>query len=70
MEYWRLVDDSNPAPYTPMKIGDRWVVVLVIDGKARRIYAKSFEETWTNYDPERENKNVFDEKYRRGLPAR
>lgn len=34
-------------------------------GQPIRIKCKYFRETWTNYDPERENTKEFPEKYRR-----
>jgi hypothetical protein len=49
-----------------MRSGPRWVVIV----KGKRVYAKLYRETWTTHDPERDNKKVFDEKFRRGLALR
>lgn len=36
-------------------------------GLSRKIYAPIYKETSSSSDPERENKEIFPEKYRRGL---
>jgi hypothetical protein len=62
VEWWCIVEDGH----APMRSGPRWVVIV----KGKRVYAKLYRETWTTHDPERDNKKVFDEKFRRGLALR
>ena len=66
VEAWWLIEDEYNLREMPSKVGGRWV--MQHDGWV--IYAKRYRETWTTVDPERENKAIYEEKYRVGLPPR
>jgi hypothetical protein len=61
-----LVDGIEPV-HPPYRVGGKWKV-RTSKGVVR--WGRMFRETWTTHDPERENKRVFEEKYRRGLGPR
>lgn len=66
---WCLVeDDQSRMPV--MLPGGREVQVRWYDRdvkRTREVRSKLFRETWTQTDPERENKKLLDEKYRNSL---
>jgi hypothetical protein len=66
---WTLDEQKSSAPRILSKNDNRYTLTFYDRGisKNRKVIANVFRETETQYDPERENKNVFDEKYRRGL---
>jgi hypothetical protein len=66
VEAWYIVDKENAIREAPSKVGNRWVMYK---GKTK-IYAKRYRETWTVSDPERDNKILFNEKFRVGLLPR
>ncbi len=63
---WRLVKTESQLPrrrWSP----ERYECVWHDEGKLRRVTAPSFNETWTQYDPERENRKLVAEDQRRPL---
>ena len=63
---WFLIDPARHE--MPRKVGDMWYFTIPkLDGPQVKIKSKIRRETWTEHDPEREDKKLFDEKYRRGL---
>lgn len=71
---WMLLDESSEIGKFPQKEqGSRdWIVKWYDrDAKTKRIVrSKLYRETWSQVDPERENKQLFDEKYRTTLPSK
>lgn len=68
---WYLLNDLHQRPR--LVPGTREYVVTWIDEKDRRIrkfYTNILTETWTTYDPERENKKILPEKDRLGILPR
>lgn len=63
VDAWMLTDD-NKGPFI-RKVGEAWVVSHMRDGKLVHIRSKVKIETWTSYDPERKNKELKDERFRR-----
>lgn len=65
---WCLVEEDSRMPvYLP---GGREVQVRWYDRdvkRTREVRSKLFRESWTQTDPERENKKLLEEKYRRTL---
>ncbi len=66
VQAWFLLN-ANGLHERPRRVGEFYIVDIVRDGKSYRIKSKLFRETWTYNDPERDNKNLTDEKLRRGL---
>lgn len=66
VQAWFLLS-NNTLHERPRKVGDYYIIDLTRDGKSYKIKSKIFRETWTDTDPERDNKNLMDEKFRRGL---
>lgn len=66
---WSLIDDELPTKLAGGRGWEfRW---LDRDAKRRRVVSsKFFRETWTIEDPERVQKRLLDDKYRRGLSSR
>lgn len=63
---WLLIDQTRHE--MPRKVGDMWYFTIPkLEGPQVKIKSKIRRETWTDYDPERKDKELFDEKYRRGL---
>ena len=44
---------------------DGMVSFTTVTGTTFQVRCKIFRETWTSYDPERENQKVFDPQFRR-----
>ena len=52
----------------PIKDGNGWVSDWIgKDGNRRRVWAKSRWESWTQYDPEIDDRNAVPVKWRRRL---
>ena len=66
---WCLVEnDPSRMPTRNPQNGEYVVRWLDRDAKVRReVRSKLYRETWTQVDPERVNKKLFDEKYRTSL---
>ncbi len=63
---WRLVKTESQVPrrrWAP----ERYECVWHDEGKLRKVTAPAFNETWTQYDPERENRKLVAEDQRRPL---
>lgn len=45
----------------------KWIVVFAERSAIRKITANAYMETWTQFDPEVENQNLFEKSTRRGL---
>ena len=50
-------------PWLPRRVRGRWI--MKDPKEERQIESRYFRETWTRYDPERKNRAVFNEGYRR-----
>ena len=63
---WRLVKRPAQFPYRDWKRGG--YAAVWHDGELlRRVRAKAMRETWTQYDPELEDRQPVPTQYRRGL---
>lgn len=69
VEAWVMLDRNTPSHTSAIrKNGPRYVFErLETGGLLRRVEAKLFRETWTTYDPERLDKELFPENLRTGL---
>ena len=67
--YWTMMHDGWDDQRMPRRDykKDRWVIQYVDHDIERVIYCKWFRESWTRVDPERENRILFQEMWRRGL---
>jgi len=72
VQAWILADKDRPHSHLPIKLGSHnyHVVIQVYGEEPRVIQCRLFRETWTAHDPERVNKTLFDEKYRKGFSMR
>ena len=64
---WFLAEQLE---HYPTQTSDGYVCYRINVKKEYVIHAKHYRETWTDFDPERLNKKVFDEERRRGLKGR
>lgn len=65
---WCLLDDPSRWPVKNHKSGFYHVHWFDRDNRLHReVYAKHYNETWTQVDPERVNKRLLDEKFRTAL---
>ncbi|MBN8603318.1 MAG: hypothetical protein J0M26_19940 [Planctomycetes bacterium] len=65
---WCLLDDPSRWPVKNHKSGYWHVYWYDRDQRVQReVFAKHYNETWTQVDPERINKRLLDEKFRTGL---
>ena len=51
----------------PTKVGKEYLTIRRYEGKEIHVHAKRFKLSHTYNDPERDNKKILDEKYRRGF---
>lgn len=65
---WRLVKHESQLPYPCYGGGPRMYRALWLDGERNRlIYAPSYRETWTQYDPELTEREKLPKEKRREL---
>jgi hypothetical protein len=64
---WWVVDGRGRFGDMPVKSHRGYEITKQIDGKDFLIFADCFRQTHTTNDPERDNREVFPEQYRRGL---
>jgi hypothetical protein len=68
---WTLIDDRDPISKRPLKneqTGIYSVEYFDADAKAtRKVVSRVFKESWTQHDPEREDKKAFPESLRFAL---
>lgn len=65
---WRLVKKTSHLPVKDRRTGE--YVICWWDGKLlREVRAKSFVETWTQYDPEMRERKQLQKDLRKGLLA-
>lgn len=65
---WRLVKHESQLPYPCYGGGPRMYRALWLDGERNRlIYAPSYRETWTQYDPELTEREKLPREQRREL---
>jgi hypothetical protein len=63
---WRLWKDESQQPLRDWSQGD--FVLLWNDGELlREVRAKTWRESWTQFDPELQDRNTFAKEHRRGL---
>lgn len=63
---WRLWKDESPLPTRDWSCGE--FVLLWNDGELlREVRAAAWRESWTQFDPELHDRNVFSKENRRGL---
>lgn len=64
---WHIVDSLHKFP--ALTAGGRYLTIKKSEDGKREVYIWSdyLRVTWTRTDPERLNKSVFAEKYRRGI---
>lgn len=63
IEAWWLVTKN-----TPRRQGDQWIVEHTPHNQPTiKVVGKAYRETWTTNDPERDNKLLKDEKFRRAF---
>lgn len=61
---WSIADDFHNAPFPTHGNGiHRWQ-----NSKGQQAHSRLFRESWTQSDPERENKRIFPEDERIGFP--
>lgn len=71
--HWKLLDSNMPSRVRFGKHNGRWEAEWFDPDakKFRLVRARFGETTWTTKDPERENKDLFPDEFRRGLtPAK
>lgn len=65
---WRLVKHESQLPYPAYGGGPKMYRALWLDGDVNRlIYAPSYRETWTQYDPELAEREILPKEQRREL---
>ena len=65
---WALIDNLEKAPHQLAGSGQWEVRWYDVDHKVFRVVgARLYRETWSQVDPERENKKLMPEKHRVGL---
>lgn len=65
---WRLIKKPSQIPRRDWKRGD--YVCVWSDGETLRVVrAKSYRETWTQYDPELVERQFLPKEYRKGLTS-
>lgn len=70
---WLMADDSQETNRRPTKNGmtGQWEVYWYDHDKrvARKITSRAFHESWSQIDPEREDKKTWPEEWRAALPS-
>jgi len=56
---WHLVDERESLSGYPVKRNDRWESWFVKEGKTHRVTSKLFKESFTQFDPEVEDKRKW-----------
>ena len=73
---YRMLDEETTAPFdAPFKAGGVYYAPMPFsayygahfDGENSYVKSRKFRETWTDYDPETQQKKLFKEKFRIGL---
>jgi hypothetical protein len=67
---WRLSKLERPMATVRDWRRGGYTLIFLDGGVIRKIRAPSFRETWTQYDPEMQNRKMWPEDKRRGLQKR
>jgi hypothetical protein len=72
VRFWKIVEPANLHDYPAPVRGTADHSVRLKDGNGywRNVRSSLYRETWTTYDPERENKQLVEERHRVGLLPR
>ena len=65
---WRFIKRPGQYPRRDWRRGG-FVTIWIDDGELRRVYSKSSRETWTQYDPEVDDRKFLRQEQRLGLTA-
>ncbi len=63
---WRLIKTASQLPKRS-HVPNRYVTQWIDNGSLRRVHASQLRETWTQHDPERQNRKFLPEDKRRPL---
>lgn len=67
---WYMLEKGRLDRFPSLIHGTNGCYLRWPDNKEIKVVSRMFEETWTTYDPERENKKIFPEKHRVGILKR